>query len=65
MQLRPQQEESRTTVYSGERAYWDENGSVSSQGEPENPGLGIIRHTEYTVSHDEAPILSKFSLESV
>lgn len=56
MQLRPSQQvlESRTVVQGGDHRYWGESESVSSDGLDE---LGIVRHTEYTVSHDEAPIL--------
>ncbi|KAG9943998.1 hypothetical protein KCU85_g8255, partial [Aureobasidium melanogenum] len=59
MQLRPscQGLESRTTVQAGEQRYWGEEGSISSDGGHDD--LVIVRHTEYTVSHDEAPILPK------
>jgi hypothetical protein len=58
MQLRPSQQvlESRTIVQGGDRSCWGESESVSSDGHDD---LGIVRHTEYTVSHDEAPILQK------
>jgi hypothetical protein len=58
MQLRPSQQvlESRTTVQGGDHRYWGESESISSDGHDD---LGIVRHTEYTVSHDEAPILQK------
>lgn len=63
MQLRPSHQglESRTTVQAGEQRYWGEEGSVSSDGGHDD--LVIVRHTEYTVSHDEAPILQKHSLD--
>ncbi|KAK6002844.1 hypothetical protein QM012_001594 [Aureobasidium pullulans] len=63
MQLRPSQQglESRTVVQAGEHRYWGEGESVSSDGC--NDDLVIVRHTEYTVSHDEAPILQKHSLD--
>jgi hypothetical protein len=58
MQLRPSQQvlESRTVVQGGDHRYWGEGESVSSDGLDD---LGIVRHTEYTVSHDEAPILQR------
>jgi hypothetical protein len=58
MQLRPSQQilESRTIVQGGDHRYWGESESVSSDGLDD---MGIVRHTEYTVSHDEAPILQK------
>ncbi|KAG9959423.1 hypothetical protein KCU61_g7493, partial [Aureobasidium melanogenum] len=63
MQLRPSHQglESRTTVQAGEQRYWGEEASVSSDGGHDD--LVIVRHTEYTVSHDEAPILQKHSLD--
>lgn len=63
MQLRSSQQrlESRTIVQRGEQRYWDEGESVSSDGGHED--LVIVKHTEYTVSHDEAPILQKHSLD--
>ncbi|KAH0386983.1 hypothetical protein KCU92_g2212, partial [Aureobasidium melanogenum] len=63
MQLRPSHQglDSRTTVQAGEQRYWGEEGSVSSDGGHDD--LVIVRHTEYIVSHDEAPILQKHSLD--
>jgi hypothetical protein len=58
MQLRPSHQvlESRTVVQGGDHRYWGESESISSDGHDD---LGIASHTEYTVSHDEAPILQK------
>ncbi|CAD0111909.1 unnamed protein product [Aureobasidium uvarum] len=63
LQLRPsiQGLESRTIVQAGEQRYWGEHESVSSDGGHDD--LVIVRHTEYTVSHDEAPILQESSLD--
>jgi hypothetical protein len=60
MQLRPSQQvlESRTIVQGGDHRYWGDGESVSSDGHDDS---GIVRHTEYTVSHDKAPILQKHS----
>ncbi|THX81008.1 hypothetical protein D6D05_04324 [Aureobasidium pullulans] len=55
--------EGRTTVAvvsGGGNRYWGEGESVSDGGHDD---LGIVRHTEYIVSHDEAPILGKHSME--
>lgn len=59
MQLRPSQQglECRTIVQGGNHRYWGESESLSSDGGHDD--LGIVRHTEYSVSHDEAPILQK------
>jgi hypothetical protein len=60
MQLRPLQQvlESRTIVQGGDHRYWGDGDSVSSDGHDDS---GIVRYTEYTVSHDKAPILQKHS----
>jgi hypothetical protein len=62
MQLRPSQQglECRTIVRGGNHRSWGESESMSSDGGHDD--LGIVRHTEYTVSHDEAPILQKHIL---
>lgn len=62
MQLRPSQQglECRTTVQGGNHRYWGESESLSSDGGHDDSG--IVRHTEYSVSHDEAPILQKHIL---
>lgn len=52
--------ESRAMVLAEQR-YWGSGESVSSEGEE----LGIVRHTEYIVSHDEAPILPKPSMDRI
>jgi len=60
LQLRPSQQglECRTIVQGGDHRYWGESESLSS----DHDDLGIVRHTEYSVSHDEAPILQKHIL---
>lgn len=62
MQLRPSQQglECRTTVQGGHHRYWGESESLSSDGAHDDQG--ILRHTEYSVSHDEAPILPQHVL---
>lgn len=57
--------EGRTTVAvvsGGGNRYWGEGESVSDGGHDD---LGIVRHTEYIVSHDEVPILGKHSMERI
>lgn len=62
MKLRPSQQglECRTVVQGGDHRYWGESESLSSDGGHDD--VGIVRHTEYTVSHDEAPILQQHIL---
>lgn len=55
LQLRSRPRGESQTAIHADRGYWGENVSVSS----ESDDLVIIRQTEFTISHDEAPILQK------
>lgn len=55
LQLQPDQVQQAQTLIFSERTQWGETRSASS----ESDDLAVVQLTEYSISHDEAPILQE------